>query len=205
MILVTGATGKVGSEAVRLLRQQGVPVRAMVRDPGQATPAGHRGRRAGPGRLRRPRRHRHRPGQRGHGDPGQPGGTRAGAERRGQRRPPGGQARDQGDQQRLGRLAHRPAPPRGRDRGRAGRVGAGPHAAAGQRLHAEHAGPRARDPADRRLRVVRGLGQVGMVDARDVAAVAAEVATAPPGPRGPDLLADRAGPDHLRRRGHGAV
>ncbi len=38
MILVTGATGKVGSEAVRLLRQQDVPVRAMVRDPGKATP-----------------------------------------------------------------------------------------------------------------------------------------------------------------------
>jgi uncharacterized protein YbjT (DUF2867 family) len=38
MILVTGATGKVGSEAVRLLRQQDVPVRAMVRDPGKAAP-----------------------------------------------------------------------------------------------------------------------------------------------------------------------
>ncbi len=36
MILVTGATGKVGSEAVRLLRQRDVPVRAMVRDPGKA-------------------------------------------------------------------------------------------------------------------------------------------------------------------------
>lgn len=32
MILVTGATGKVGSEAVRVLRQQEVPVRALVRD-----------------------------------------------------------------------------------------------------------------------------------------------------------------------------
>lgn len=38
MILATGATGKVGSEAVRLLRQQGLPVRAMVRDPGKAAP-----------------------------------------------------------------------------------------------------------------------------------------------------------------------
>jgi len=38
MILVTGATGKVGSEAVRLLRQQGQPVRAMVRDPRKAAP-----------------------------------------------------------------------------------------------------------------------------------------------------------------------
>jgi uncharacterized protein YbjT (DUF2867 family) len=32
MILVTGATGKVGSEAVRLLRQRDVGVRALVRD-----------------------------------------------------------------------------------------------------------------------------------------------------------------------------
>jgi uncharacterized protein YbjT (DUF2867 family) len=38
MILVTGATGKVGSEAVRLLRQQDQPVRAMVRNPGKAAP-----------------------------------------------------------------------------------------------------------------------------------------------------------------------
>jgi uncharacterized protein YbjT (DUF2867 family) len=36
MILVTGATGKVGSEAVRVLRQQDVPVRALVRDPQKA-------------------------------------------------------------------------------------------------------------------------------------------------------------------------
>ncbi len=32
MILVTGATGKVGSAAVRLLRQREIPVRALVRD-----------------------------------------------------------------------------------------------------------------------------------------------------------------------------
>jgi uncharacterized protein YbjT (DUF2867 family) len=38
MILVTGATGKVGSEAVRLLRQRDLPVRAMVRDPAKAGP-----------------------------------------------------------------------------------------------------------------------------------------------------------------------
>jgi uncharacterized protein YbjT (DUF2867 family) len=38
MILVTGATGKVGSEAVRLLRQRDLPVRAMVRDPAKAEP-----------------------------------------------------------------------------------------------------------------------------------------------------------------------
>jgi uncharacterized protein YbjT (DUF2867 family) len=38
VILVTGATGKVGSEAVRLLRQRDVPVRALVRDPAKARP-----------------------------------------------------------------------------------------------------------------------------------------------------------------------
>lgn len=36
MILVTGATGKVGSEAVRRLRQQDAHVRALVRDPRKA-------------------------------------------------------------------------------------------------------------------------------------------------------------------------
>lgn len=35
-ILVTGATGKVGSEAVRVLREQGLPVRALVRDEDRA-------------------------------------------------------------------------------------------------------------------------------------------------------------------------
>lgn len=35
-ILVTGATGKVGSEAARLLRERGEPVRALVRDAGRA-------------------------------------------------------------------------------------------------------------------------------------------------------------------------
>ena len=33
MILVTGATGKVGSEVVRQLAAAGTPVRALVRDP----------------------------------------------------------------------------------------------------------------------------------------------------------------------------
>jgi uncharacterized protein YbjT (DUF2867 family) len=37
MILVTGATGKIGSEAVTLLRQREIPVRALVRDPAKAT------------------------------------------------------------------------------------------------------------------------------------------------------------------------
>jgi uncharacterized protein YbjT (DUF2867 family) len=36
MILVTGATGKVGAEAVRLLRERGRPVRALVRSPEKA-------------------------------------------------------------------------------------------------------------------------------------------------------------------------
>ena len=33
MILVTGATGKVGSEAVHVVRQRGLPVRAFIRNP----------------------------------------------------------------------------------------------------------------------------------------------------------------------------
>jgi uncharacterized protein YbjT (DUF2867 family) len=36
LILVTGATGKVGSEAVRLLAAQHHPTRALVRDPSRA-------------------------------------------------------------------------------------------------------------------------------------------------------------------------
>src|SRR5262245_61517094 len=36
MILVTGATGRIGGEAARLLRRRGVPVRALVRDPAKA-------------------------------------------------------------------------------------------------------------------------------------------------------------------------
>ncbi len=33
MIVVTGATGNVGSEVVAALAQRGLPVRAVVRDP----------------------------------------------------------------------------------------------------------------------------------------------------------------------------
>jgi uncharacterized protein YbjT (DUF2867 family) len=36
MILVTGATGKVGSEALRLLAARNQPTRALVRDPSRA-------------------------------------------------------------------------------------------------------------------------------------------------------------------------
>jgi uncharacterized protein YbjT (DUF2867 family) len=36
MILVTGATGNVGSEAARLLAARHQPVRALVRDPSRA-------------------------------------------------------------------------------------------------------------------------------------------------------------------------
>jgi uncharacterized protein YbjT (DUF2867 family) len=36
MILVTGGTGKVGSEATRVLAERGVPVRALIRDPDKA-------------------------------------------------------------------------------------------------------------------------------------------------------------------------
>ena len=40
MILVTGATGNVGSETVRLLAEQKHPVRALVRDPTRLRLAG---------------------------------------------------------------------------------------------------------------------------------------------------------------------
>ena len=38
MILVTGATGKVGSELVRLLAEQGAPARALIHSPDKAAP-----------------------------------------------------------------------------------------------------------------------------------------------------------------------
>jgi uncharacterized protein YbjT (DUF2867 family) len=38
MILVTGATGHIGSELVRLLAEQGVPARALVHSPDKAAP-----------------------------------------------------------------------------------------------------------------------------------------------------------------------
>ncbi|MBB5076258.1 NAD(P)H-binding protein [Nonomuraea endophytica] len=42
MILITGATGTIGSEVTRLLAEAGVPARAMTRDPGKvAGPAVH--------------------------------------------------------------------------------------------------------------------------------------------------------------------
>jgi len=43
MILVTGATGHVGSELVRLLAEQGVPARALVHSPDKAAPIQHLG------------------------------------------------------------------------------------------------------------------------------------------------------------------
>ena len=59
MILVTGATGKVGQEVVRQLAAAGVPARALVRDPAGrlAHPhPGHRDRGGGPVEARDPRR-----------------------------------------------------------------------------------------------------------------------------------------------------
>jgi uncharacterized protein YbjT (DUF2867 family) len=43
MILVTGATGHVGSELVRLLAEQGAPARALVHSPDKAAPIRHLG------------------------------------------------------------------------------------------------------------------------------------------------------------------
>ncbi|HEV2894794.1 MAG TPA: SDR family oxidoreductase, partial [Actinomycetota bacterium] len=43
MILVTGATGHVGSELVRLLAEQGAPARALVHSPDKAAPIQHQG------------------------------------------------------------------------------------------------------------------------------------------------------------------
>ena len=43
MILVTGATGHVGSELVRLLAKQGAPARALVHSPDKAAPIQHLG------------------------------------------------------------------------------------------------------------------------------------------------------------------
>ena len=43
MILVTGATGRVGSELVRLLAEQGAPARALVHSPDKAAPIQHLG------------------------------------------------------------------------------------------------------------------------------------------------------------------
>ena len=40
MIVVTGATGNAGSEVVRALTARGGRVRAFVRDPAKAVPAG---------------------------------------------------------------------------------------------------------------------------------------------------------------------
>jgi uncharacterized protein YbjT (DUF2867 family) len=54
MILVTGATGKVGSEAVRLLRQREIPVRALVRSPAKAAPLAQAGAEIAEGDLEEP-------------------------------------------------------------------------------------------------------------------------------------------------------
>jgi uncharacterized protein YbjT (DUF2867 family) len=41
MIVVTGATGQIGSEVVRQLAEQGEKVRALIRDPKKAAPLNH--------------------------------------------------------------------------------------------------------------------------------------------------------------------
>ena len=54
MILVTGATGKVGSEAVRLLRHRQMPVRASVRSPEKAAALAEAGAKIAVGDLDEP-------------------------------------------------------------------------------------------------------------------------------------------------------
>jgi uncharacterized protein YbjT (DUF2867 family) len=54
MILVTGATGKVGSEAVRLLRQREIPVRALVRSAEKAAALAQAGADIAEGDLQEP-------------------------------------------------------------------------------------------------------------------------------------------------------
>jgi uncharacterized protein YbjT (DUF2867 family) len=54
MILVTGATGRVGSEAVRLLRQREIPVRALVRSAEKAAAAAQAGAEIAEGDLDQP-------------------------------------------------------------------------------------------------------------------------------------------------------
>jgi len=81
MILVTGATGNVGSETVRLLRQRAWPVRALVRSPDKAAGRAEagaeiaRGRSGGAAHHRRGDEGRHGCGA------GQPGPAAAGVER----------------------------------------------------------------------------------------------------------------------------
>ena len=184
MILVTTA-GKVGSEAVRLLRERDVPVRVLVRDPAKVTTLADAGAEVAEGDLdvrasiddamagvsavvlvspAVPAQELNVVAQRGPG-------------RRGPCR--------QGDQQGLGGLADRAAALAGRDRGGAGCLRNPAHAAAVERLHAERAGA---GPGDRRRRAASGPaageGRSGLVDARDVAAAAAEIAAAPAGHAG---------------------
>ena len=173
--------------------------------PGQGQ--GASGRR-GPGRRRRPGR----PGQPGRGDggrhrghPGQPGRARPGAQRRRQRRPRGRRAPREGHQQGLGRLADRPAPRPGRDRGRPGRRRSPPYAAAVERLHAERPHAGARDRRDERFRL-RGRQGAGRHDRhpRRGGGGRRDRGRARPARR-KDLLAQRPGGDLQLRRGGGAL
>ena len=129
-------------------------MRVLVRDPEKAGRAGRRGCRDRRRRPGRPGEHRRGDGRRHLGDARQPGRARAGAERGRQRRPGRRRARRQGHQQGVGRLAHRPATRADRDRGRPGRLRAAAHAAAVQRLHAEHPDAGAGDRHNQRLRLV---------------------------------------------------
>jgi uncharacterized protein YbjT (DUF2867 family) len=204
MILVTGATGKVGSEAVRLLRQQGLPVRAMVRDRRKAAPLAAAGAELAEADF---------------DDPGSIGAALAGVETvilvspgvPTQELNVVAGAAGQGAKYVIKVTSNASLySPIARRRAQA-EIEAG-LAASGLahtllRANAFLQNTLALAPAIKRtggFGSSAGHGQVGMVDARDVSAVAAAIAAAGR-PRRPDLPADRSRADHLRRRGHRAV
>ena len=157
MILVTTA-GKVGSEAARLLTERQVPVRVLVRDPEKVTALADAGAEIAVGDLDVPASI----------DEAMVGVTAVvlvspavPAQELNvvaDRGPGRCRTRRQSHQQGVGRFAHRPTARADRDRGRPGRFRVAPHAAAIERLHAEHVGVGAGDRQDQQFRFVGRQG-----------------------------------------------